>query len=79
MLLSCFTVKASKINSIITLDKNIPKECGLNVSVKKKYVTRTSFYGNSIFKIKNSNILSNSTSIVELIGKKEFKKKRVFF
>ena len=93
MFFSYFTAKASeiKINSIITLDKNIPKECGLNffkkkkkfnlkVSIKKKkYGTTTSFYGNSNFKIKNSNILSNSTNIIELIGKKEFKKKEFSF
>ena len=49
MLFSFFTLEAFeiKINSIITLDKNIPKECGLkffnekkkfnlNVSIKKK-------------------------------------------
>ena len=38
MFFSYFTAKASeiKINSIITLDKNIPKECGLNFFNKKK-------------------------------------------
>ena len=93
MLFSFFTLEAFeiKINSIITLDKNIPKECGLkffnekkkfnlNVSIKKKKNgTTTSFYGNSVFKIENSNILSNSTNIIELIGKKEFKKKEFSF
>jgi hypothetical protein len=81
------SLKASdvQINSIIVLENNIPKECGLNFKVldkdkiintmvsikKKKGATSTYFYLESQNKkINYANILSSSINLLDLIEKK---------
>ena len=75
-----------KINSIITLENNIPKECGLNfkileenktsdtkVSIKKnKDKQTTTFFSSKSdnFRIVNANIISPNVNLKELLIKK---------
>ena len=79
-------LKASEINinSIITLDNNIPKECGLNfkitnnnintkISIKKKEDKSTFTHFSSESKnieIKQANIISPSVNLLVLLKKK---------
>ena len=75
-----------RINSIITLENNIPKECGLNfkileknktsdtkVSIKKNKENKTTTFFSSKsdnFKIIDSNIISSNVNLKELLIKK---------
>ena len=75
-----------KINSIITLENNIPKECGLNfkileenktsdtkVSIKKNKDNQTTTFFSSKsdnFRIVNANIISPNVNLKELLIKK---------
>ena len=89
LLLSNFSnLKASdiRINSIITLENNIPKECGLNfkileenkmsntkVSIKKNKKNKTTTFFSSKsdhFKIVDANIISPNVNLKELLIKK---------
>ncbi len=85
-------LKASEINinSIITLDNNIPKECGLNfkitnnnintkISIKKKEDKSTFTHFSSESKnieIKQANIISPSVNLLVLLKKKNKNKKK---
>ena len=84
LLLSLSNLSASdvRINSIITLQNNIPKECGLNfkiseenktsdtkVSIKKNKDKKTTTYFSSKsdnFKIVDANIISPSVDLQKL-------------
>ena len=75
-----------RINSIITLENNIPKECGLNfkileenktsdtkVSIKKNKDNQTTTFFSSKsdnFRIVNANIVSPNVNLKELLIKK---------
>ncbi|MAI29619.1 MAG: hypothetical protein CMP38_05375 [Rickettsiales bacterium] len=78
-----------RINSIITLENNIPKECGLNfkileknktsdtkVSIKKnKENTTTTFFSSKSdnFRIVDANIISSNVNLKKLLVKKNDK------
>ena len=94
LLLSFSNLSASniRVNSIITLQNNIPKECGLNfkiseenktsetkVSIKKNKDKKTTTYFSSKsdnFKIVDANIISPSVDLQKLLIKKNKKKKK---
>ena len=81
-----------RINSIITLENNIPKECGLNfkiseenktsdtkVSIKKNKDKKTTTYFSSKsdnFKIVDANIISPSVDLQKLMVKENKSKKK---
>ena len=81
-----------RINSIITLENNIPKECGLNfkifdenktsdtkVSIKKNKDKKTTTYFSSKsdnFKIVDANIISPSVDLQKLLIKENKRKKK---
>jgi hypothetical protein len=82
-----------RINSIITLQNNIPKECGLNfkisdenktsdtkVSIKKNKDKKTTTYFSSKsdnFRIVDANIISPSVDLQKLIVKENKSKKKI--
>ena len=94
LLLSFSNLSASvvRINSIITLQNNIPKECGLNfkiseknktsetkVSIKKNKDKKTTTYFSSKsdnFKIFDANIISPSVDLQKLLIKENKRKKK---
>tara|TARA_B100000073_G_scaffold202033_1_gene167333 strand:- start:47 stop:550 length:504 start_codon:yes stop_codon:yes gene_type:complete len=94
LLLSFSNLSASdvRINSIITLQNNIPKECGLNfkiseenktsdtkVSIKKNKDKKTTTYFSSKsdnFKIVDANIISPSVDLQKLMVKENKSKKK---
>ena len=94
LLLSFSNLSASdvRINSIITLQNNIPKECGLNfkiseenktsetkVSIKKNKDKKTTTYFSSKsdnFKIVDANIISPSVDLQKLLIKENKRKKK---
>ena len=94
LLLSLSNLSASdvRINSIITLQNNIPKECGLNfkiseenktsdtkVSIKKNKDKKTTTYFSSKsdnFKIVDANIISPSVDLQKLMVKENKSKKK---
>ena len=94
LLLSFSNLSASdlRINSIITLENNIPKECGLNfkiseenktsdtkVSIKKNKDKKTTTYFSSKsdnFKIVDANIISPSVDLQKLMVKENKSKKK---
>ena len=81
-----------RINSIITLENNIPKECGLNfkileenktsdtkISIKKNKDKKTTTYFSSKsdnFKIVDANIISPSVDLQKLLIKENKRKKK---
>ena len=81
-----------RINSIITLENNIPKECGLNfkilereevsdtkISIKKKKDKTTTTYFSSKsenFKIDDANIISPNINLKKLLNKKNDNKNK---
>ena len=81
-----------RINSIITLENNIPKECGLNfkileenktsdtkISIKKNKDKRTTTYFSSKsdnFRIIDANIISPNVDLKKLLIKKNQDKKK---
>ncbi len=95
LLLSFYNLSASdiSINSIITLQNNIPKECGLNfkiseenktsdtkVSIKKNKDKKTTTYFSSKsdnFKIVDANIISPSVDLQKLLIKENKRKKKI--
>ena len=94
LLLSFSNLSASyvRVNSIITLQNNIPKECGLNfkiseesktsdtkVSIKKNKDKKTTTYFSSKsdnFKIVDANIISPSVDLQKLMVKENKSKKK---
>ena len=94
LLLSFSNLSASnvRINSIITLQNNIPKECGLNfkiseenktsdtkVSIKKNKDKKTTTYFSSKsdnFKIVDANIISPNVDLQKLLIKESKSKKK---
>ena len=94
LLLSFSNLSASniRVNSIITLQNNIPKECGLNfkiseenktsetkVSIKKNKDKKTTTYFSSKsdnFKIVDANIISPSVDLQKLLIKENKRKKK---
>ena len=82
-----------RINSIITLENNIPKECGLNfkileenktsdtkVSIKKNKRKKTTTYFSSKsdnFRIVDANIISPNVNLKKLLIKENENKKNL--
>ena len=82
-----------RINSIITLENNIPKECGLNfkifdenktsdtkVSIKKNKDKKTTTYFSSKsdnFRIIDANIISSNVDLKKLLIKENENKKKI--